>query len=139
MGLQQNYTTHGVTVTPELTGGIGISHSLDRAKSLTWTSTMEGNLALGRGISTLRAETGLNYDLTSRIHLGAGVSVDGVYNNQPAARFMHDSGVRVGEYLQGDVNITKNTTSSLASRWAASKRSPSIWSASALAVVLSPG
>jgi hypothetical protein len=105
-GLQTNYTTHSLSLTPEVTGGIGLDHALNSSQSLKWSSSLQGNATV-EGYSTARAQTGLKFQ-GSRLDLEAGVSVEAVYDNQPATAFMHDSGVRPGEYVEADYNVFKN-------------------------------
>lgn len=105
--LQNTYTTNGVSFAPVVTGGVGVRHELNSTGSLAMKSSLEGSVALGPGLSTLRASTGLIAQPHERISLEGGVLLGAAHANARSMDFYDIDGVRPGAYGQVDFKVSE--------------------------------
>lgn len=108
--LQGNYSTSGVEFSPILTGGAGITYDLNSSGSLKALGQVQGTLALGNGLSTIRSEAGLQYSPFSRVSLEAGLKADASYATARGLDFYDTDGFRTGAYGQISVEALKGVT-----------------------------
>lgn len=108
--LQSNYTTRGVSVTPMLTGGVGVRHQLDSAGDYHLIGSLEANAPLGAGLGAVRAKAGVQARPTSWMSLEGGVTATGAWSTHPAMDFHSTSGVRPGMWASATFN-TKGAVS----------------------------
>ncbi|MCA9793538.1 MAG: hypothetical protein KC910_17125 [Candidatus Eremiobacteraeota bacterium] len=106
--LQANYTTDGFTIRPVVTGGVALHRQLDEAGQFSAKTSLEGTLPLGRGLSSLRGEAGLEYRPFDRLTFEGGVRVEGAYSNHPALDFLEVDGVRPGAFAGAELGVTRN-------------------------------
>lgn len=106
-GLQSHYTTGSVSVSPMVTGGVGVFQRLDEAGRFQARATLQGTLPLGpQSLGAVRAELGMRAWPTQRLTLEAGVNLTGVYTTGRALDFMKADGVRPGGYASVDYQVT---------------------------------
>lgn len=105
--LQNLYSTASATVYPLVSAGVGVHHRLDHSNQWTVKGTLAATAPLGPGLTTLRAETGLEYRPWSRVTFDAGVNLSAVHSNHRAMDFLPSSGVRPGAYVGAEVNLVR--------------------------------
>jgi hypothetical protein len=103
--LQRNYSTSDVDFAPLVTGGIGADLRLNNSGTVTLRSSVQGNLALGPGISSARSELGLEVQPRDWLTVEAGAKLDAVYASSNAYHFADLNGVRPGYYAQAQARV----------------------------------
>ena len=87
-GLQNHYTSHGVTFAPMVTGAVGVSHALDAARDYNVKASLSASLPLGPGMAVARGEINLKMYPATWFTAEAGVHVDAVHSQGSALEFM---------------------------------------------------
>lgn len=106
--LQHVYSTESPHVSPLLTGGVGVYHRFESEGRLTAKGTLGATIPIGRGFTTARAETGLEFRPWSRVMLETGVQLSAVHSNHRALDFLEVNGVRPGAYAGAEVKVTRS-------------------------------
>ncbi|MBS2040914.1 hypothetical protein JST97_38360 [bacterium] len=106
--LQRFNTTPGhADLMPLVTAGVRLDQPLGQS-DLALRSSLYSSLALGRGLSTVQGQMGLNFQPNSRFNLEGGVSASGVYSANPAMNFMRQDGIRPGAYVESNLQLTRH-------------------------------
>jgi hypothetical protein len=106
--LQRFNTTPGhYDVLPLVTAGVRLDQPLGQS-DFALRSSLYSSLAVGRGLSTVQAQMGLNFQPTSRFNLEGGISASAVYSGNPAMDFMHHDGFRPGAYVESNLQLTRH-------------------------------
>lgn len=110
-GLQYNYTTNHVSVSPMVTGGVGVFRRLDADGRWEARSTLQATLPVfGNSLGAVRAELGMRGYPGERWTVDAGVNVTGVYTNGSALDFVDTNGVRPGFHVSAEYRLTDHIT-----------------------------
>lgn len=99
-GLQTHYTSDHVRLAPLVTGGVGIEHDLDIPGHVTVKGAVTGNLALGEGPSSARAQVSIAAMPTSWFRTEVGANVDVVRTQGHSLDYMQMDGTRPGWFFR---------------------------------------